>query len=112
MYYALASFPKADTVSIDRIRRKYDQTVDLIEAHLTIVFPLPESLGKRELIRHFSTVLQGWRPFTVTTGQLAKSPDHWLLLTLRQGASAVTELYGGLYSGFLGDFARRQGHAH
>ena len=106
MYYALASFPKVGTVLIDRIRRKYDPTVDLIEPHLTVVFPLPESLGKRELVRHFAGVLQEWRAFTVATGPLVKSPDHWLFLTLRQGASDVTKLYRDLYSGFLGDFAR------
>ena len=106
MYYALASFPKVDTVFIDRFRRKYDPTVDLIEPHLTVVFPLPESLGKGELVRHFATALEGWRPFKVTTGQLAKSPDHWLLLTLCQGGSAVTKLYRGLYSDFLVGFAR------
>src|SRR5215218_9128636 len=106
MHYALASFPKVDTVSIDRIRRKYDPTVDLIEPHLTVVFPLPESLGKGELVRHFAAVLQGWRPFPVVAGQLAKTPDHWLLLTLRQGASVITELYRDLYRSFLSDYAR------
>jgi 2'-5' RNA ligase len=106
MYYALASFPEVDTVFIDRIRRKYDPTVDLIEPHLTVVFPVPESLGKGELVRHCTAVLQGWRPFPVGAGELAKSPDHWLLLTLREGAGAVTQLYRDLYSGFLGEFAR------
>lgn len=106
MYYALASFPEADTVFIDRIRRKYDPTVDLIETHLTVVFPVPESLGKGELVRHCTAVLQGWRPFPVTAGPLVKSPDHWLFLTLRQGAAVVTELYRDLHSGLLGDYAR------
>ena len=50
MYYALISFLKADMTSIDQLRRKYDPTVDLIEPHLTVVFPVPESLGKRELV--------------------------------------------------------------
>ena len=106
MYYALVSFPKVDTVFIDRLRQKYDPTVDLIEPHLTVVFPVPESLGKRELVRHCAAVLQGWRSFPVVAGPVTKSPDHWLLLTLRQGAAAVTQLYRDLHSGLLSDFAR------
>src|SRR5262245_53698235 len=103
MYYALVSFPKTDTTLIDRIRRKYDPTVDLIEPHLTVVFPVPESVGKEALIHHCTAVLQGWRPFPVAAGELTKSPDHWLFLTLREGASAVTELYRDLHRGFLAD---------
>ena len=106
MYYALVSFPEGDTAVIDRIRREHDPTADLIEPHLTVVFPVPESLGKGELVRHCASVLQGWRPFPVTAGPLVKSPDHWLLLTLRQGAAEVTKLYRDLNSGFLGDYAR------
>ena len=106
MYYALVSFPKADTTSIDRLRRKYDPMVDLIEPHLTVIFPVPESLGKRELVNHCAAVLQGWRPFPVVAGQLVKTPDHWLFLTLRQGAPVVTRLYQDLHSGFLSDYAR------
>jgi 2'-5' RNA ligase superfamily len=106
MYYALVSFPKADMTSIDQLRRKYDPTVDLIEPHVTVVFPVPESLGKRELVTHCTAVLQGWRRFLVAAGPLVKTPDHWLLLTLSQGASVVTELYRDLNSGFLSDYAR------
>lgn len=104
MYYALVSFPEVDTSVIDRIRREYDPTVDLIEPHLTVVFPVPESLGKSELIRHCAGVLRGWSPFPVTAGPLTKSPDHWLLLTLSQGAAEVTRLY--LHRGFLSGYAR------
>jgi 2'-5' RNA ligase len=106
MYYALVSFPRADTTFIDRIRRKYDPTVELIEPHLTVVFPVPDSVDKGELVHHCATMLQGWRPFPVAAGELTKSPDHWLLLTLREGASVVTELYRDLHRGFLGDYAR------
>lgn len=106
MYYALVSFPKADMTSVDRLRRKYDPMVDLIEPHLTVVFPVPELLGKRELVNHCAAVLQGWRPFQVVAGELVKTPDHWLFLTLRQGAPVVTRLYQDLHSGFLSDYAR------
>jgi 2'-5' RNA ligase superfamily len=106
MYYTLVSFPKADMTAIDQLRRKYDPTVDLIEPHLAVVFPVPESLGERELVDHCTAVLQGWRPFQAAAGPLVKTPDHWLLLALSQGASVVTRLYRDLNSGFLSDYAR------
>jgi len=106
MYYALASFPKIDTAWINRFRRKHDPTVDLIEPHLTVISPVPESLGRRELVRHCATVLQGWRPFPMAAGPLVKSPDHWLFLTLRQGTESVTKLYQDLHRGLLSDSAR------
>jgi hypothetical protein len=106
MYYALASFPEVNSAGIDRIRRKYDPTAGLIEPHLTVVFPVPESLGRLTLVQHCAAVLQGWRPFPVIAGPLVKSPDHWLLLTLRQGASVVTKLYRDLHRGVLSDSAR------
>jgi 2'-5' RNA ligase len=106
MYYALVSFPRAGMTSIERFRRKYDPTADLIAPHLTLVFPVPESLGRRGLADHCTAVLQGWRPFPVVADRLVKTPDHWLFLTLSQGASAVTELYRDLNSGLLGDSAR------
>jgi hypothetical protein len=93
MYYALVSLPKANITSIERFRRTYDPTFGLIEPHLTIVFPVSEALGKRELVHHCTAVLQDWRPFPVVADQLVKTPDHWLFLTLSQGASAVTESY-------------------
>jgi hypothetical protein len=46
MFYSLASFPQTDTSLIERFRRKYDPTADLIEAHLAVVFPVPDSIGR------------------------------------------------------------------
>ena len=49
VFYGLVHYPSIDTERIDRFRRKHDPLVDSIEPHITIVFPVPRSVGKEGL---------------------------------------------------------------
>jgi 2'-5' RNA ligase superfamily protein len=106
MFYFLASFPETETGQIERFRRKHDPTADLVEAHLAVVFPVPDSIGRSRLIEHCEQVLRRWQPFPVVVAGFSKSPDHWLLLGLREGGATVTKLYLELNTGILEDHAR------
>jgi hypothetical protein len=44
MLYALVHYPTVDVGSINQLRKKYDPQIDLIEPHLTLVFPVPASI--------------------------------------------------------------------
>ncbi len=106
MYYALAYFPDVDSEGIQRIREKYDPTVDLIEPHIGVLFPVPDAVGKPALLEHVERVLQSWKPFPIRIRGLQKSWDHWLLLTLEEGSSDVVRLYGDIYTGILARYRR------
>jgi len=106
MFYGLVYYPDADLESMRRFRRKYDPTADLVEPHLTIVFPVSQSIGEERLANHVAGVLRQWEPFTIRTGGFRKSPDHWLLLGLEEGNDEVVRLYRQLHTGILAEYRR------
>ena len=89
MFYALVHNPAVDAVSIKQLRKKYDPQVELIEPHITIVFPVPESIGEQSLISHIQNVLLAWRPFNIHQNGLQLSWDNYLFLLVQEGKSDV-----------------------
>ena len=109
MYYALNYYPQLNAKlakSIDAIRRKHDPTVGFISPHITVLFPVPASIGEPRLISHIQNVLNDWSPFEIRLGGFHKSHDHWLFLTLTEGESQVKQLYRSLYTGILAEYRR------
>jgi hypothetical protein len=106
MYYAVAFYPDVDPEPINRIRRKYDPTEPIIEPHIAVVFPVPESVGEDNLAHHVEGVLSSWKPFPVRMSGFKKSFDHWLFLTLEEGYDDVVRLYRELNTGILDTYRR------
>jgi len=106
MYYGLVYYPDIDITPINRIRKKYDPTFNLIEPHIGVMFPVPDSVGENELISHIESVVKEWKPFSIRISGLTKSWDHWLFLTLEEGNSEVKELYNRIYTGILEKYRR------
>jgi 2'-5' RNA ligase len=109
MYYALNFYPQLGTElseSIDAIRRQYDPTSGFTKPHITVLFPVPGSVGEGQLISHIQNVLSGWSPFEIRLGGFHKSRDHWLFLTLKEGETQVKKLYQALYTGILAEYRR------
>jgi len=106
MYYGLVHYPDVDRALIDRIRREYDPTVDLIEPHLTVMFLVPDTVGEQELTVHIESVLEHWEPFPIRLHGFRKSSDHWLLLVLEDGNASVVKLFSDIYTGILAKFRR------
>ncbi|MFC1564758.1 2'-5' RNA ligase family protein [candidate division KSB1 bacterium] len=107
MYFGLVYFPENYCREIDRIRKKYDPTFDLIKPHITVMFPVPGSAGEERVRQHVKNILAKWKPFSIRAGCLERSWDNWLLLTLRDGSEKVIELYRYIYTGLLSDYCRR-----
>jgi 2'-5' RNA ligase len=109
MYYALNFYPQLSTElseSIDAIRRQYDPTAGFTKPHITVLFPVPASVGEEQLISHIKNVLSDWNSFEIRLGGLHKSDDHWLFLTLKEGEAQVKKLYQSLYKGILAEYRR------
>jgi 2'-5' RNA ligase len=107
MSYALVHFPTVDATQIDELRRKHDPQVDLIAPHITIMFPVPDSLGKPRLVSHIVNVLRGCKQFSVSLQGLEQSWDNCLFLVLQEGRAEVIRLHDYLYTGMLAPFLRR-----
>lgn len=106
MFYALVHYPDIDTSRIDELRKRYDPQFDLIGAHLTVVFPVPETVGEQNLVSHIDSVLRGWQPFQIRLKGLLRSWDDYLYLLVADGSANVIRLHDELYTGILADFSR------
>lgn len=106
MFYALVHYPAVDAGSIKQLRKKYDPQVELIEPHITIVFPVPESIGEQHLLSHIQNVLLTWRPFTIRLKGLQVSWDNYLFLLVDEGKSDVIRLHDDMYVGVLAEHRR------
>ena len=109
MYYTLSFYPQLPqdlAESIAAIRRKHDPTFGFTKPHITVLFPVPESIGERQLISHIQSVLIDWSPFEIRLGGFHKSHDHWLFLTLVEGEAQVKRLYRLIYTGILAKYRR------
>ena len=59
---------------IGSFRRRYDPTVDLLGPHLTLVFPVPTSVGFDAIRAHVGDVLARTRAFDIP--EVADRPEH------------------------------------
>jgi 2'-5' RNA ligase len=108
MIYALVHFPEIDLQPINSLRKEYDPQFDLIAPHITVIFPVPDTIGERHLVSHIGNVLQHWQPFSIRLKGLEKSWDEYLFLTLQKGKDDVLRLQDNLYSGFLSEFRNKE----
>jgi 2'-5' RNA ligase len=106
MIYALVHYPSIDTRRIQLLRKKYDPQFDLIGPHLTLMFPVPESVGEDNLVLHLSSVLSDRRPFPVHLRGFQKSWDGYLFLMVQEGGADMTGLHGKIYTGVLADYGK------
>ncbi|MDF5730795.1 MAG: 2'-5' RNA ligase family protein [Rhizonema sp. PD38] len=107
MFYALVHFPAIATTQINQLRKEYDPQVNLIDPHITLVFPIEGALDdEQRLIDHIANVLTAWKPFYIHLHGLAQSSDNYLYLTLQKGNTEVVKLHEELYTGILADYKR------
>src|SRR5437660_12362246 len=104
MIYALVHYPKIDTRLIDQLRQKYDPQFGLIDQHITIMFPVRDSIDGNSLVSHLENVLSDCRPFPIRLQGLQRSWDDCLFLLVRDGSSEIVRLHNRIYSGVLAGY--------
>jgi 2'-5' RNA ligase len=106
MHYSLVYFPDSVPDDVVEIRREYDPTCEVVEPHVTVVFPIPDVVEESSLVDHINRVLNEREAFEIRFGGFYKSRDHWLFLELVEGASGFVELHRALYAGILAEYLR------
>ncbi|MEH2062920.1 MAG: 2'-5' RNA ligase family protein [Nostoc sp.] len=106
MSYALVHYPNINTEDINQIRQKYDPQVDLIDPHITLVFPTIESINKKNLILHIDSILSKWKIFSICLKGLQKSWDEYMFLMVEEGKVDMVKLHNELYTGILAEYFR------
>jgi len=102
---ATATPPWLPDEPIASFRRTYDPTVDAIDPHITLVFPIPTSEIDHDAFRdHVRTVVSRTASFDIRLNALEKAWDHWLFLVVTEGRDQVIELHDELYAGILRPF--------
>ena len=108
MIYAVVHYPNVDTRHINRLRKKYDPQFNLIEPHITLMFPVPESVGEEKLVHHLHTLLSGLEPFRITLRGLRKSWDQYLFLSVQEGENKLIDLHDKIYTGTVADYRKEE----
>jgi len=106
MSYALVHYPNINIEDINKIRQKYDPQFDLIEPHITLVFPIVESINENNLIFHIDNILSKWKTFPICLKGLQKSWDEHLFLMVEEGKVDMIELHNELYTGILDEYCK------
>jgi 2'-5' RNA ligase len=106
MLYALVHYPNVDAQQINLFRKKYDPQIDLIEPHITLMFPVPASIGKDNLVSHLRSVLSGRQPFPIHLQGFQKSWDGYLFLMVQEGNTDIINLHSEIYTGVLADYRK------
>ena len=106
MIYALVHYPNIDTEKINKFRNRYDPQAHLIQPHITLMFPVPESMGEYFLVHHIENVLRDWEPFPIHLQGIQKSWDDHLFLMVQEGSANIIDLHSKIYIGRLVDYLK------
>ncbi len=101
MIYALVHYPNVGSLRVNQFRKKHDPQVDLIAPHITLMFPVPESIGEDRLVRHVEMLLCNWLPFPIHLHGVQISSDNRLFLMLQEGNAYIIRLHDEIYTGIL-----------
>jgi 2'-5' RNA ligase len=94
--------PLSEPNPIAALRRRFDPLVDLIPAHITLVFPFESELTPFELRTHIEDAVRGGPgPFPIRLGGISGSDGRFLFVNVKRGNDALIELHDRLYSGPL-----------
>lgn len=108
-YYSLIIYPNINTKGINSFRQKYDYLVNIIEPHITLIFPVrvPIEINEKDLITHIQEVVHSWKKFEIKIKGLKISWDNWLFLLIQKGNQIIINLHDELYSRKMSPFLRK-----
>jgi 2'-5' RNA ligase len=108
-YYSLVIYPKIKGEGINSFRKKYDPLADIVDFHITLIFPVkvPGAIKESDLIEHIRKVADHWKKFDTEIKGLDLAWDNWLFLLVKKGNSEIIKMHDELYSGTMDPFWRK-----
>lgn len=105
---AVHIFPRfANQSFIDRLRARYDPLHQVIEPHITLVFPFESDISAIDLESHVRQRLSGVKPFRLLLRGVTGSAGGYLYLNVKRGNDEIVALHDTLYTGPLQHFLNR-----
>jgi 2'-5' RNA ligase len=105
---AIHIFPEFNNSEIlDNYRKKYDPLYNLINVHITLVFPFKSKLTHNDVKEHIRGVLLGVESFKISFHGFSKSSDGHIFLNVIDGFEELVRLNDKLYSGILSNFRNK-----
>lgn len=86
------------------LRRLYDPLADLVQPHITLVFPFESEMTDAELREHVRTQVRNVAPFRAGLSQVTGHEGEYLLLNVKHGNDDVVALHDRLYTGPLAQY--------
>jgi 2'-5' RNA ligase len=86
------------------LRRRYDPLADLVQPHITLVFPFDSEITDAELREHAHTCVRNVAPFRAVLSQVTGHEGEYLLLNVKNGNDDVVALHDLLYTGPLAQY--------
>jgi 2'-5' RNA ligase len=106
---SITIFPEfQDDNSIQELRRKYDPLHNLIQPHITLVFPFISKITREQLKEHMEEKLFGVKPFAIRLEEITGEKDEYLFLNVKEGNDILIRIHDCLYSGILKEFLNRR----
>ncbi|HYK08884.1 MAG TPA: 2'-5' RNA ligase family protein [Candidatus Eisenbacteria bacterium] len=99
-HYAVVFFPKIDLEKLQAFREKYDPKWNVLNPHLTLVFPFVD-IPEDGIVSHLTEVAQQVVSFPITLSGFTKSFDDYLFLLVSNGREHIFNLHDKLYTGIL-----------
>ncbi len=95
-------FPRFKNLEIiQQIRKKYDRLADLVDPHITLVFPFSDSISDDELINKLCVLLKNYVPFAITFREISLSDDNYIFLNCINGSNELLKLHDEIYKNII-----------
>lgn len=101
--YSIVCFPQNLPSEIAKFRSKFDPKSDLIQPHITLVFPFAYE-NEDHIQTHIIDTLKLCEPFDVEVSTYNKSLDDYLYLIFSSGNNEICSLHDRLYQNRLSQF--------
>ena len=102
---AIVIFPRFEGLeAVERIRRRYDPQVTMINAHIALVFPFSSRMTRKQLRDHINIAVSSIEPFTIEFQGITGHDNEYMFLNVIHGNEHIFELHDRLYEGVLSEY--------